>query len=417
MGLDPRDLDGINRLMALAMGAECALNLLEAEEKEKQARRATFAEARKERLSRPFRLNDAAWEVNSENNFRFRPDEIRRLWEVLEFPEHCRVTTRPARHLPRETVFCLGLYQLAHDEDHAGLAHMFSLTKANVQRALSFFFSHVFNNFAWRLTADANTAINYGHVSSRVDEWKNGISRASEENWQLPAWGLVDGTTFSIQRPAKLTFDGAKKYWDGHHSNYEENYLGLVTPDGMCRQLYGPMPGARADSYLFDMSGLKAFNEKLNRDRANLALRRNEAAPARVCFLGDMGFGRSADMLVPYKRPKKCQLARREKRANKAVARARIGVEWWFGHLKEAFPLSARERRLSCEVSARYIPAVAALFCNFRTILRAGIGGGGPNGGSHLSGYYGVQGPETLNEYVLFLRSRPSREEYLTLME
>jgi hypothetical protein len=156
-----------------------------------------------------------------------------------------------------------------------------------------------------------------GHLSMAKDKaqlWAEAISA----KLGFDARGcimFVDGTEIQMCRPSiwqRLVFNGHKRY----HST---GWQGLMAPNGIVVQLFGPCLGAYNDS---KMIGLSRLIDVLDGD-----------FPGFYVY-ADQGYGISPKIQHGFSNGTS---TREERRYNLLWSRARICVEWGFGDVKEKF--------------------------------------------------------------------------------
>ncbi|CAN0383785.1 unnamed protein product [Pylaiella littoralis] len=72
--------------------------------------------------------------------------------------------------------------------------------------------------------------------------------------------GFIDGTVRGIARPKR----DQRLFYNGHKRKHAMKFQGVITPDGLFVDLWGPVVGTRHDSYLLEQSGLLQKLSTLN---------------------------------------------------------------------------------------------------------------------------------------------------------
>ena len=157
-------------------------------------------------------------------------------------------------------------------------------------------------------------------------------------------------------------------------------FQGVVTPDGLFVDLWGPVSGTRHDNYMLAQSGLM---QKLP------TLISPSGHP--YCLYGDPAYGLSNHLVCPFSAASVGPLSPEMADFNKRMSHCRVTVEWG---LKEMTGLWAfvnmkpQQRFLLSPVAKQY--RVATLVSNWHSCL---------NGGNEISQYFGVL-PPTFEEYL-----------------
>ena len=200
---------------------------------------------------------------------------------------------------------------------------------------------------------------------------------------------FVDGTELKMCRPSiwqRLVFNGHKRY----HST---GWQGLMAPNGIIAQLYGPCLGTAADAY---MVGASRLIEILEGDFPDFYV------------YADLGYGISPKIQHGFYRLSSTQ---EESMYNKLWSRARICVEWGFGGVRENFKTLSYSRGakpLEQPIAVWYM--VAVLLRNCIVCMR---------GQDEVSTHFGLR-PPPLDEYLVpngpcfqhWLDKYPMHDEY-----
>lgn len=158
-------------------------------------------------------------------------------------------------------------------------------------------------------------------------------------------------------------------------------FQGVITPDGIFVDLWGPVVGTRHDNYVLAQSGLM---EKL----AQL----NSPSGHPYCLYGDPAYGISNHLICPFSAASVGGvLSPAMIDFNKRMSHCRVTVEWGFKEVTGKFAfvnLKPQQKFLMSPVAKQY--RVATLLSNMHSCL---------NGGNEISQYFGVL-PPTLEEYL-----------------
>lgn len=181
---------------------------------------------------------------------------------------------------------------------------------------------------------------------------------------------FVDGTEIKCCRPSvwqRLLFNGHKRY----HST---GWQGLMAPNGLILQLFGPCLGSVHDSYMIAASRLIDILER--------------EFPDHYVF-ADQGYGLSPKIQHGFLN---ATATHDEAIYNRLWSRARICVEWGFGEVKEMFGTMDHSRSLKpLEQGIAVWYMVAVVLRNCIVCLR---------GHDEVGLYFGLR-PPTLDEYLV----------------
>lgn len=187
-------------------------------------------------------------------------------------------------------------------------------------------------------------------------------------------WGFIDGTIRKTCRPTV----GQGEAYNGWKRLHGVKYQSIETPDGLMRQVWGPLLCRRNDNFLLAASGLiDILRESFN------------SADGEPWYLyGDPAYPKSPWMLRPYKG----NLSELEQQFNKGMSSVRETVEWGFAKVVAnwAFVDFFKQQKVlgsACGVGQQY--CVAALLTNCHTCLY----------GSEVSAYFNCS-PPVLEEYL-----------------
>lgn len=147
-------------------------------------------------------------------------------------------------------------------------------------------------------------------------------------------WGFIDGTIRKISRPDRWQ----RIYYNGWKRVHGLKYQAIDTPDGIIRQLWGPMLGRRHDVTLLGLSGLM--------DTLQTWFNDEEGEPYYI--YGDPAYPMSPWMLSPYKGV----LTDAQQEFNKSMSSVRTTVEWGFGRVVALWPYVDYKKKQQVGLSA-----------------------------------------------------------------
>jgi nuclease HARBI1 len=187
-------------------------------------------------------------------------------------------------------------------------------------------------------------------------------------------WGFIDGTIRPTCRPVR----GQREAYNGWKKRHGVKYQSIETPDGIMRQVWGPLLCRRNDNYLLAASDLLA----------QLQQHFNSADGTPWYLYGDPAYPRNPWMLRPYKG----NLQPQERAFNRSMSRVRETVEWGFAKVVANWGFVDFEKQQkilgsACGVGQQY--CVASLLTNCHTCLY----------GSQVSSYFNCS-PPALEAYI-----------------
>ncbi|CAB1110587.1 unnamed protein product [Ectocarpus sp. CCAP 1310/34] len=157
-------------------------------------------------------------------------------------------------------------------------------------------------------------------------------------------------------------------------------FQGVITPDGLFVDLWGPVAGTRHDSFILAQSGLMEKLSMLNSPTGH-----------PYCLYGDPAYGLSNHLVCPFSASSVGPLTPEMADFNKRMSHCRVTVEWGFKEItgKWAFVnMKPQQKFLFNPVAKQY--RVATLLSNWHSCM---------NGGNEISQCFGVV-PPTFEEYV-----------------
>ncbi|CAB1105421.1 unnamed protein product [Ectocarpus sp. CCAP 1310/34] len=186
-------------------------------------------------------------------------------------------------------------------------------------------------------------------------------------------WAFIDGTIKAIARRSRKQ----RLWYNGWKRKHALKYQAVDTPDGIIRQLWGPMLGRRHDVSLLGESGLLQYMQQWFNDAGN---------PYYID--GDPAFPLSPWLIIGYKG----LLTQEQRDFNSDMSSCRVTVEWGFAKVVALWPFVdyAKKQQVAlfaCGLGKRY--SVAGLLTNCRSCLY----------GNSTSKFIGVR-PPTLERYL-----------------
>ncbi|ETP37518.1 hypothetical protein F442_14680 [Phytophthora nicotianae P10297] len=133
--------------------------------------------------------------------------------------------------------------------------------------------------------------------------------------------GFIDDTVRGIACPSI----NQKQVYNGHERKPVLKYQGVMIPDGLFIEFYGPCVGRRHDSWLLRQSGLLNILPHVLNDGYNTS----------YCIYGDPAYPMKPNLQVGFKGSK---LTEDQIAFNAAMSKVRIAVEWGFGGIARFWP-------------------------------------------------------------------------------
>jgi hypothetical protein len=254
------------------------------------------------------------------DDFRFRKEELFRLYHTLRIPPFIRVNGSVHGGFAS---FLLMLRRLATPGKVSDFQFQFGHTKERVSEVFNYMIQLV-----WSM---------HGHLLSECRMFSRHFKRYAKAIRRSGAKvkrcvGFVDGNDLPIAKPGKF-----ERYCFSGKANYHLlKHQGFIGPNGMFLEFYGPEPGSVTDSCMLGSSGL------LGRFSSVVGL---PGERGHFFIYGDPAYPLGPWMMKPYG---DAQPTRRERVFNVNMARRRIAVEWGFGKCKRSgHSLPSRKDRRS----------------------------------------------------------------------
>ncbi|KAF4137475.1 DDE superfamily endonuclease [Phytophthora infestans] len=293
-------------------------------------------------------------------NFRFWKRDVIRLHKALRLEEDYKLPSR--LRVGEVEGLCVLLRRLAYPGRYGDLAVMFGRSPSALCLIFRFMVDLIYTKCSKLL------ALECGILSlSRCGAYAAAVvARGSPIDRCI---GFIDGTVRGIARPVR----NQRQCYNGHKRKHALKYQGVMAPDGLFIDFYGPVLGRRHDVYLLRVS------EFLQR----LVSVHGES----YCLYGDPAYPNRPTLQVGFKGSR---LSRDQEAFNGAMSAVRVSVEWGFGGITRLWPyvdVKVSSKLLLSPVGKYYL--VAALLTNFRNCTS-------PN---QISRFFGVS-PPSLETYV-----------------
>jgi nuclease HARBI1 len=235
------------------------------------------------------------------------------------------------------------LYRLARPHRvRLDIERMFHCRRSHVS-AICNTFSNAFYEVALKYLSDPSLLL------PRFPKYSLAIEKKTKCTGLL-LWGFTDGTLKLIARLSKHQ----QAAYSGHKRCHGIKFQNVTTLDGYIAHLYGPIAGSHHDSYMLGESQI--------RDKLEATMPGNDGQPVHAMF-GDPAYPQSQYLLGGV-----AGAAARSPEAKwkKAMARARICVEWTFGEVGKVFRALSLKQGMQVYrvlVAKYYFAAVFLLNC------------------------------------------------------
>lgn len=263
------------------------------------------------------------------NEFRFRKEHLQlvsaRLWEKMSAHldrtyEMVKVDNRYT--VPFETCLMFLLYRLSVPRRiHPDMEVFFHVRKSKISAALITFVDALFNVALPYLSEPSIFHERFPFYASLIERKSMAINKV---------WGFIDGTLRKTCRP--IRFQHAA--YSGHKRCHGIKFQSVVTPDGLIACLYGPIPGARHDSYMLAESELLFKLQDL--------MPQNQQQPIYALY-GDPAYPQSSYIIGGYRNPVPNT---DQAHWNTAMSKVRICVEWGFKEIIQYWTFLDFRRRM-----------------------------------------------------------------------
>ena len=298
---------------------------------------------------------------------RFRKADVLRICGMLGLGDEVILPRPDYIHCSTVELFCLVCRRLAFPCRYVDLLPKFGRSLPYLCKMFNFMLSHLYNRYYWLLRSFEQPWLsgrNLSYFAERIN-----TKGAPLDN----CWGFVDGTVRGIARPQQ----DQRLFYNGHKRKHALKYQAVNAPNGLIANFYGPIEGARHDSYLLRQSGLLGDLQRYSFGENGQLL----------CIYGDGGYPFSAHLQTGHRDPANAA----QQQYNARMSSCRVTVEWAFGMVIEKFKFTdhkAMQKSGLSPLAKQY--AVSAILSNMSTCLY----------GNNTTNYFECQ-PPTLAEYLL----------------
>jgi hypothetical protein len=323
-------------------------------------------------------------EEESKRFLRFKKRDLRRLFDLLDFPIVCKLENRS--RMSGEELFIRGLYEIATGEAVESIASKFGRHYTDQTRAFTFFIHHIYYHFNHLITNNLDWWFRKGYIekSAKLIENKMGINRTN-------VYALfIDCNCLETSRPGggpteqganarRWNPDIQRSFYNGWKSVHGLKHQTLDCAFGMTVDIFGPRSLRRNDLKLYQLSNV---NDRVYQG----CVQWNTEYPYSI--FGDSAY--KLDTACRSYLPGDNQL---ERDWNKAMKKVRISIEWNYMTTASLFKYLRQHDKLRLLQShtVTKVYTVATLLKNFHTCLY----------GNQTSNYFDfIFSPNFLEEYI-----------------
>lgn len=279
-------------------------------------------------------------------SFRFDALHLRELMSVLDIPRFFWAN-HSTRRFNGEEAFLLLLRRLGGRETLVHLSAVFDRSAPALSEMYNAVLDHVY--------VHAAVAMGIELWEDEVDSFARALQLAGCP--MANCIGFVDGTMFDIRRPTH----GQESMYNGWKRKHKVKYQGVVLPNFLIGDWFGPKPGRANDAGMMGDSRLiprlQAMQERVGR---------------KVQLYGDAAYP-ECDVL--YSAPKGNNISLEAATFAKTMSSYRESVEWVFGKLGEVWPfVTDVTRKVTGARATGKEDCVAAFLTNMHTCAYGGVG-------------------------------------------
>jgi hypothetical protein len=285
------------------------------------------------------------------NDLRFRKIHLqqfaKKLWPLMTphlAGDYDRIRLQNGYALPFETCLMLLLYRLAAPRRiQPDMERFFGIRKSRISAALNTFVDALYEVALPYLSNPALFQHRFPLYAQLIFDKCNAANMM---------WGFIDGTLRKVCRPIRFQ----RAAYSGHKRTHGIKFQSVTTPDGLIACLFGPIPGARHDSFMLAESGLL--------QQLSQIMPRNQPDVQIYSLYGDPAYPQSQYIVGGYRNPPPNSI---EAQWNTTMSKVRICVEWGFKEISQVWTFLDFRRNMKIfkfPVAKYYI--VAAFLCNIR---------------------------------------------------
>ena len=298
--------------------------------------------------------------------FRFQGPDLRRLYNLLQFPLMCRLSNGSTMH--GEEVFLLGLFRYAFPHRlEFDSTRIFGRENTQLCRAFKFFNSHIHDNFKTLLTD--NEAFWVPYMASCAEAIKN---KLAEHNLLFPdgthfgIFAFIDNTLRKTCRPGggprtdRQRIDNLvqRAFYNGWKKIHALKWQTVDMPNDMTFHMWPAESGRRGDLFTLGESGI------------NSRIRDCQPAGVQYAIYGD-----SIYPVMSHLRRRHQSIGgntARQIEENEAMKKVRVSIEWNYGQTCNLFRYvdwrhNAKVLSGGSNISQCYL--IATLLKNFHVCL------------------------------------------------
>jgi hypothetical protein len=225
----------------------------------------------------PFKYETVS-DVECQTYFRFSKEQLERLAPHLVPPV---VRLQNGRYVDRMEALCLFLRRMAYPSRWTDIQLQFPRHQRDLSAMFYIVLNHVYDAHNHRLLLDPST---FTRDDLEV------LSEAVQGTGALipTCIGFIDGTVRPIARPV----ENQRQSFNGHKRTHALKYQGIMAPNGLFLEMYGPHAGVDHDARLFHESNL---HDRLQR------LPRPSSGDLPFLLYGDPAYPTVSGLVAPYR--------------------------------------------------------------------------------------------------------------------
>ena len=286
----------------------------------------------------PYELDDETALLD----FRFTLSEVDQLVVLLQIPDPFIIDNVRDMSYPATTALCILLFRLVHTQTCREIAVYFKTSRSTISTVLNAVLRLIYGNWSHVMV------VNEKQFEASLPRYAMAV--ALKGGLMHNCVGFIDGTNRECCRPTFMQ----RVCYSGHKHYHSFKFQSLLTPDGLISHLYGLVPGAHHDVYMFDRSGVQDLFDK--------------PAFHSYCLWADQGYANDGNLFAPFRNP-----TADEDAINKSMLRVRLSVEHGFMRVSHLFTLFQRPTLLRLgQMAIGQLYATAVFLTNIRTCLDGG---------------------------------------------
>jgi len=267
-------------------------------------------------------------------NFRMNREELETLLFELRLPDTINVPHQG--NVPSFLLLLVVLRRMALPDRLQDMSHLFYRDPTTLSRLFAAGVHVIFVTYSSRMGLSLSLVL--PRLRMYADAVQRRLDVIHKSRFELPPiWGFVDGHLVRIARPS---VGGEWHLYNGRKSAHFLNFQGIVAPDGLIVDFFGPVVGSTHDISMLQQSRVL---QKLQGRRDVFG---QFDGSQQFCLIGDQGYVNSQFLITPFRAPPGGVLSRDFQTFNRVVSRVRVSVEMAFGKLTNTFAHQTYWRKL-----------------------------------------------------------------------